>query len=154
LDSNITPSDFFNNGLSSQVVQVGVFQSPILGFACSSQSSAALIRRPVFAQSATAAFLFGAGDVIAQQVIERQGKNHDVSIRDSTGGTGSDHFCAVHAHCTPHFLWRYYNPSLGDLEDSCLIISGALFGPALTKWYQLLNRIKFSSPTKAVIYRV
>jgi hypothetical protein len=60
----------------------------------------------VFAQSATAAFLFGAGDVIAQQVIERQGKNHDVSIHDSTGGTGFDHICAVHAHCTPHFLWR------------------------------------------------
>lgn len=29
-----------------------------------------------------------------------------------------------------------------------------MFGPALTKWYQLLNRIKFSSPTKAVVYRV
>jgi protein Mpv17 len=34
----------------------------------------------MLAQSATAAFLFGAGDVIAQQAIERQGKNHDVSI--------------------------------------------------------------------------
>jgi len=44
----------------------------------------------MFAQSATAAFLFGAGDVIAQQVIERQGKDHDVSI-DATGGTGFDH---------------------------------------------------------------
>ncbi|KAG2356632.1 hypothetical protein BDR07DRAFT_1473705 [Suillus spraguei] len=78
--------------------------------------NAALIRRPMFAQSATAAFLFGAGDVIAQQIIERQGKNHD--------------------------------------SNSFLILSGAFFGPALTKWYQLLNRIKFSSPTKAVIYRV
>lgn len=29
-----------------------------------------------------------------------------------------------------------------------------MFGPALTKWYQMLNRIKFSSPTKAVVYRV
>lgn len=32
--------------------------------------------------------------------------------------------------------------------------TGAFFGPALTKWFQLLNRIKFSSPTKGVIYRV
>ena len=32
----------------------------------------------MIAQSATAAFLFGAGDIIAQQAIERQGKNHDV----------------------------------------------------------------------------
>ncbi|KAF8892308.1 hypothetical protein CPB84DRAFT_1826122 [Gymnopilus junonius] len=31
---------------------------------------------------------------------------------------------------------------------------GALFGPAMTKWYQLLNRIKFPSPTKALVYRV
>ncbi|PPQ75688.1 hypothetical protein CVT26_001522 [Gymnopilus dilepis] len=31
---------------------------------------------------------------------------------------------------------------------------GVLFGPAMTKWYQLLNRIKFPSPTKALVYRV
>ena len=31
---------------------------------------------------------------------------------------------------------------------------GALFGPAVVKWYQLLNRMQFSSPRKAVIYRV
>ena len=33
-------------------------------------------------------------------------------------------------------------------------MTGAILGPALTKWYQLLNRIKFPSPTKAVVYRV
>lgn len=32
----------------------------------------------MLAQSATAAFLFGAGDIIAQQAIEHEGKNHDV----------------------------------------------------------------------------
>jgi hypothetical protein len=32
--------------------------------------------------------------------------------------------------------------------------SGAMFGPAMTKWYQLLNRIQFKSPTKAIVYRV
>lgn len=31
---------------------------------------------------------------------------------------------------------------------------GAMFGPIVTKWFQLLNRLKFSSPTKAVMYRV
>lgn len=35
-----------------------------------------------------------------------------------------------------------------------LLFIGALFGPAMTKWYQFLNRIKFPSPTKALIYRV
>ncbi|PPQ81756.1 hypothetical protein CVT25_013617 [Psilocybe cyanescens] len=31
---------------------------------------------------------------------------------------------------------------------------GAIFGPAMTKWYQLLNQMKFPSPTKALVYRV
>ncbi|KAF9026044.1 hypothetical protein BDZ89DRAFT_1135071 [Hymenopellis radicata] len=39
--------------------------------------NALLIRRPFASQCATAAVLFGAGDVIAQQVIEGKGKNHD-----------------------------------------------------------------------------
>ncbi|KAI6104971.1 hypothetical protein EDD16DRAFT_244026 [Pisolithus croceorrhizus] len=81
--------------------------------------NAALIRRPMLAQSATAAVLFGAGDIIAQQAIEQRGKNHD-------------------------FL----------RTARLTFYGGAVFGPALTKWYQLLNRIKFSSPTKAVVYRV
>ncbi|KAF8550121.1 hypothetical protein OG21DRAFT_1500010 [Imleria badia] len=81
--------------------------------------NAALIQRPMIAQSATAAFLFGAGDIIAQQAIERQGKKHDFMRT---------------ARLT------FYG--------------GAFFGPALTKWYQVLNRIKFASPTKGVIYRV
>ncbi|KAL4070068.1 hypothetical protein V8B97DRAFT_1917788 [Scleroderma yunnanense] len=81
--------------------------------------NAVLIRRPVLSQSLTAAVLFGAGDIIAQQAIEERGKNHDFMRT---------------ARLT------FYG--------------GAIFGPALTKWYQLLNRIKFSNPTKAVIYRV
>ncbi|KAI6022968.1 hypothetical protein BKA83DRAFT_4271569 [Pisolithus microcarpus] len=81
--------------------------------------NAALIRRPILAQSATAAVLFGAGDIIAQQAIEQRGKNHD-------------------------FL----------RTARLTFYGGAMFGPALTKWYQMLNRIKFSSPTKAVVYRV
>jgi hypothetical protein len=32
--------------------------------------------------------------------------------------------------------------------------AGALFGPIFTKWYQLLNKIQFSSATKATAYRV
>ncbi|KAL4077812.1 hypothetical protein J3A83DRAFT_4216819 [Scleroderma citrinum] len=71
--------------------------------------NAVLIRRPILTQLSTAAVLFGARDIIAQQAIEARGKNYDVS---------------------------------------------AIFGPALTKWYRLLNRIKFSNPTKSVIYRL
>ena len=40
--------------------------------------SAALLRRPMYTQCLTAATLFGAGDVIAQQVVEKRGKEHDV----------------------------------------------------------------------------
>ncbi|GBE87636.1 hypothetical protein SCP_1103130 [Sparassis crispa] len=31
---------------------------------------------------------------------------------------------------------------------------GGIFGPLLTKWLQLLNRITFPSPIKGVIYKV
>ena len=41
-------------------------------------NSSALIRRPMLTQCGTATFLFGAGDVIAQQWIERKGRDHDV----------------------------------------------------------------------------
>lgn len=37
-----------------------------------------LQRRPMVAQCGTAAFLFGAGDVLAQQAIEKKGRNHDI----------------------------------------------------------------------------
>ncbi|KDQ49595.1 hypothetical protein JAAARDRAFT_638211 [Jaapia argillacea MUCL 33604] len=39
--------------------------------------NAALIRRPMLAQCATAAVLFGSGDIIAQQAFEKKGINHD-----------------------------------------------------------------------------
>ncbi|KAF5343326.1 hypothetical protein D9758_014195 [Tetrapyrgos nigripes] len=81
--------------------------------------NAALIRRPMFTQCATAGFLFGAGDVIAQQGVEKRGWDHDF---------------ARTARLT------FYG--------------GCFFGPAITKWFQFLNRIKFASPTRAIIYRV
>jgi hypothetical protein len=43
--------------------------------------STMLIRRPMLAQCGTAAVLFGAGDIIAQQAVEGKGKEHDVSLR-------------------------------------------------------------------------
>lgn len=30
----------------------------------------------------------------------------------------------------------------------------AMFGPLMTKWYQFLNRLKFASPTRGLIYRL
>ncbi|GAA6002557.1 hypothetical protein JCM10207_001181 [Rhodosporidiobolus poonsookiae] len=39
--------------------------------------NSALVRRPYIAGSATAAVLFGAGDVLAQQAIEKKGRQHD-----------------------------------------------------------------------------
>lgn len=40
--------------------------------------SAALLRRPMLTQCITAAVLFGGGDVMAQQAIEKKGRDHDV----------------------------------------------------------------------------
>ncbi|KZS89938.1 hypothetical protein SISNIDRAFT_488800 [Sistotremastrum niveocremeum HHB9708] len=79
----------------------------------------ALLRRPLVTQCATAAVLFGAGDVIAQQAIDRKGADHDF---------------ARTARLT------FYG--------------GALFGPIMTKWYQWLGGIKFSSPSRALASRV
>ncbi|KAF9473053.1 hypothetical protein BDN70DRAFT_843888 [Pholiota conissans] len=81
--------------------------------------NAALIRKPMATQCITAAVLFGAGDIVAQQAVEGKGRNHDFMRT---------------ARLT------FYG--------------GALFGPAMTTWYSFLNRIKFPSPTKALIYRV
>jgi hypothetical protein len=41
-------------------------------------SSVLLLRRPMITQCITAAVLFGAGDIVAQQAVEGKGKNHDV----------------------------------------------------------------------------
>ncbi|TFK35307.1 hypothetical protein BDQ12DRAFT_655678 [Crucibulum laeve] len=81
--------------------------------------NALLLRRPLATQCATAAFLFGTGDVIAQQAVEKRGKEHDF-IRTAR--------------------LTFYG--------------GAMFGPAMTYWYAFLNKLKFASPTKALIYRV
>ncbi|KAJ7594280.1 hypothetical protein C8J56DRAFT_820797 [Mycena floridula] len=81
--------------------------------------NASLIRRPMVTQCCTAAFLFGAGDVIAQQAYENAGSKHDFKRTARLSFYG-----------------------------------GCLFGPAMTIWYQFLNRIQFSTPTKSLIYRV
>lgn len=50
------------------------------GLGLTSLYSAALIRRPLITQCATAAVLFGTGDVIAQQLVEKKGDKHDVGV--------------------------------------------------------------------------
>ncbi|KAI0810770.1 hypothetical protein BC629DRAFT_1589528 [Irpex lacteus] len=82
--------------------------------------NAVLQRRPMAAQSATSAVLFGASDVVAQQLVGKVGiRNHDFTRT---------------ARAT------FYG--------------GVFFGPAVTKWFQLLNRLKFSTPVKGTIFRV
>ncbi|THU87582.1 hypothetical protein K435DRAFT_804193 [Dendrothele bispora CBS 962.96] len=84
---------------------------------------AALICRPMFTPCATAAFLFGAGDVIAQQGVEKKGLGSRWEPK-------------------PHFYSFFV-----------FVFERCFFGPAMTKWYQFLNKIKFASPTRATIYR-
>ncbi|KZT00906.1 uncharacterized protein LAESUDRAFT_816255 [Laetiporus sulphureus 93-53] len=81
--------------------------------------NASLIRRPMLTQCASAAFMFGMGDVIAQQAFERKSMNHDLARTARTAFYG-----------------------------------GCLFGPLLTKWLGLLNRLQFSTPLKSVVYKV
>ncbi|PCH32961.1 hypothetical protein WOLCODRAFT_134826 [Wolfiporia cocos MD-104 SS10] len=81
--------------------------------------NASLVRRPMLTQCATAGFLFGMGDVVAQQAFEKKGSNHDLirTVRTTFYG-------------------------------------GALFGPILAKWLGFLNRLQFSTPRKAIMYKV
>ncbi|KAF9446185.1 hypothetical protein P691DRAFT_804504 [Macrolepiota fuliginosa MF-IS2] len=81
--------------------------------------NAVLIRRPLLTQCATAAILFGTGDVIAQQLVEKKGDQHDLAR-----------------------------------TLRLTVYGGLFFGPPMTLWYSLLNRLKFASPTRGLIYRV
>jgi len=81
--------------------------------------NASLVRKPMVTQCATSAVLFGTGDILAQQVGEKKGRDHDFARTARAAFYG-----------------------------------GALFGPVLTKWLQLLNRLQFKTRTKAVMYRV
>jgi len=57
--------------------------------------NAALIRRPMAAQCATGAFLFGTGDVIAQQIIEKKGTDHDFMRTARLGFYGGALFAPI-----------------------------------------------------------
>ncbi|GAA5908241.1 hypothetical protein JCM6882_006779 [Rhodosporidiobolus microsporus] len=78
-----------------------------------------LIRRPYIAGSATAAVLFGAGDVLAQQGIEKRGSKHDYmrTLRLSAYG-------------------------------------GLIFAPIVTRFYGVLEGIKFKSTITTTAARV
>ncbi|CAL5869191.1 uncharacterized protein PFLUO_LOCUS3419 [Penicillium psychrofluorescens] len=80
-----------------------------------------LARRPILTSSVTSAVLFGSGDVLAQQVIDRRGlEKHDY------GRTGR-----------------------------MALYGGAIFGPAATAWYGILQRhVVLKGTTSTTIARV
>ncbi|KAF9652708.1 hypothetical protein BDM02DRAFT_3183395 [Thelephora ganbajun] len=57
--------------------------------------NAVLIRRPMLAQCATGGFLFGFGDVIAQQLVEGRGKDHDFTRTVRLGFYGGIMFAPI-----------------------------------------------------------
>ncbi|GAA5854271.1 hypothetical protein JCM3766R1_004142 [Sporobolomyces carnicolor] len=57
--------------------------------------NSALIRRPYATGMGSAAFLFGAGDVLAQQGIEKRGKDHDFMRTARLAGYGGLIFAPV-----------------------------------------------------------
>ncbi|GAA5907835.1 hypothetical protein JCM5296_005798 [Sporobolomyces johnsonii] len=57
--------------------------------------NSALIRRPYATGSASAAFLFGAGDVLAQQGVEKRGKDHDFMRTLRLAGYGGIIFAPI-----------------------------------------------------------
>ncbi|BGP15904.1 hypothetical protein JCM10213_003667 [Rhodosporidiobolus nylandii] len=81
--------------------------------------NSALLRRPYATGSATAAVLFGAGDVLAQQGVEKRGRDHDYmrTLRLSAYG-------------------------------------GLIFAPAVTRFYGVLEGVKFKSAVQTTAARV
>jgi hypothetical protein len=59
----------------------------------------------MIAQCATSAVLFGAGDIIAQQAVERKQAQHDVRSMLVSRSALAD-LCAVRADSTPDLLRR------------------------------------------------
>ncbi|KAJ3713462.1 hypothetical protein DFJ43DRAFT_1034272 [Lentinula guzmanii] len=104
--------------------------------------SAAFARRPMATQSTTSAIIFGTGDIIAQQVVDRKGfYNHDVSaISKSIARFGGRISCQRCVQFTRTARFVFYG--------------ACLFGPVLTKWHQFINRRHFTSPLRAVVYKV
>ncbi|KAJ5605254.1 hypothetical protein N7510_010408, partial [Penicillium lagena] len=80
-----------------------------------------LAKKPILTASVTSAVLFGSGDVLAQQAIDRRGlEKHDF------GRTGR-----------------------------MALYGGAIFGPAATAWYGILQRhVVLKSTTSTTIARV
>jgi len=69
--------------------------------------SAVLLRRPYLASCTTAAVLFGTGDVIAQQAVEKRGKQHDVLGLSPLPPHLHLFCCIVRENSTARILWWY-----------------------------------------------
>lgn len=122
--------------------------------------SRALIQRPFLTQCLSSAVLFGAGDVLAQEAVEKRGwERYDVRF--------APFILSLSTIATSHILSsskkNWWNNILITLQ--CFrpqpirtlrlsLYGGAFFGPPVTKWFQFLGRLQFASPTKAVVYRV
>jgi len=93
----------------------------------------ALTKRPILTQCLSTSFLFAAGDVIAQQAVERRRDYND----DDGDGDG----------------WPIHNP-YRTLRMA--IYGGGVFGPLVVNWYKFLQRaVRIpNSPNLEIVSRV
>ncbi|KAG0654299.1 Protein required for ethanol metabolism [Rhodotorula mucilaginosa] len=94
--------------------------------------NSALVRRPYATGMVSAAVLFGAGDVLAQQGIEKKGANHDPAPIRSCERSGY-----------PHTVVRTVTRA-----------EGLIFAPLITRVYGGIDRIRFSSKVTTTVARV
>ncbi|KAJ3916440.1 hypothetical protein F5877DRAFT_91749 [Lentinula edodes] len=91
-------------------------------------NSAAFARRPMATQSATSAVIFGAGDVIAQQLVDRRGlRNHDVTCLFGPVLTKWHQFIN-HRHFDSPFRAVVYKVTLDQLVAAPFITVPMFFG--------------------------
>lgn len=90
-----------------------------------------MARRPILTQCVTTGILFATGDTIAQQGIEKKGKDHDFlrTARMAGYGTGK---------LKPHR--PLVGPPLPPPHREKLTHAQVIFGPAAANWYRGLNR--------------
>lgn len=126
---------------------------------------AKLVKRPLLTQVVTTAVLFGAGDVIAQQAVDKKGlEKHDLARTGRMVLYGGGESIFVLPFLPGHSLFQRESTSQPASPFRPLTTESianrpppkkAVFGPAATTWYKFLAKnVNLKSPNGTILARV